>query len=100
MEQKAQHHEVKSIEERTVVGIVCVHGNVDDGGDRSHPGSFADTHVNGRDRARFLWMHNASEPPIATINYVREVSRDQLPQKVLSYAPDATGGVEVSRTYL
>jgi hypothetical protein len=90
----------KEINDRTVVGIAAVHGNVDDGGDRSWPGSFSDITVNGRVRARFLWMHNANEPPIAAINYVREVPRLELPAKVLEYAPEATGGVEISRTYL
>lgn len=100
MDYKSTPHATKEIIDRTVIGIAAVHGNVDEGGDRSHPGSFADTKVDGRDRARFLWQHNAQEPPIATINYVREISRNQLPPKVLEYAPDATGGVEISRTYL
>jgi Caudovirus prohead serine protease len=90
----------KSIDGRTVVGIVAVHGNIDDGGDRSWPGSFGDLTVDGRMRARFLWMHNAMDPPTASINYVREIPKAQLPDRVRSYAPDATGGVEVSRTYL
>lgn len=84
----------------TVVGLTAIHGNIDDGGDRSWPGSFADIKVNGRDRARFLWQHDNREPPIAAINYVREIPRADLPQEVLKYAPDATGAVEVSRTYL
>jgi HK97 family phage prohead protease len=77
-----------------------VHGNIDDGNDRSWPGSFASTAVNGRDRARFLWQHNGMEPPVAAIKDVREVGRPELPQSVLGFAPNANGGVEVTREYL
>jgi ribosome recycling factor len=97
---KEAQHFMKSIEDRTVVGLPVIHGNIDDGGDRSWPGSFSDIKVNGRDRARFLWQHNSNEPPIAAINYVREIPRSELPDTVLKFAPDATGAVEISRTYL
>lgn len=91
---------MKAADDRSVVGIPVVHGNIDAGTDRSHLGSWADTKVNGRDRARFLWNHNGNEPPIAKIDYVKEIGRDDLPEQVLIYAPEATGGVEVKRTYL
>lgn len=100
METKHSPTWTKAADDRTVVGIVAVHGNVDSGSDRSHPGSFANVKVDGRDRARFLWNHNSAEPPIAKIDSVREVSRAELPPAVLAYAPDATGGVEIARTYL
>jgi HK97 family phage prohead protease len=90
----------KEISDRTVVGIYAVHGVVDDGMDRSHPGAFADTKVNGRDRAVFLWQHDASAPPVASILSLRELTRDELPPAVLAYAPDATGAAEVTREYL
>jgi HK97 family phage prohead protease len=90
----------KEISDRLVVGIFAVHGNVDEGGDRSHPGSFANTKVAGRDRVRFLWQHNSNETPIAVVKSVRELTRDQLPETVRAYAPEATGGVEVAREYL
>jgi hypothetical protein len=99
-EYKRLPYATKEITDRTVVGIAAVHGNVDEGGDKSWPGSFADISVDGRMRAVFLWMHDSNDPPTAAINYVKEVPRASLPQKVLAYAPDATGGVEVSRTYL
>lgn len=89
----------KSIEGRTVTGIFAVHGNVDDGGDMSIPGSFAKYLNTGRKRTRFLWQHDTTNPPIASINSIREVGREELPEKVLTYAPTAMGGVEVSRTY-
>jgi phage head maturation protease len=100
IEHKTTAAATKSIEDRTVIGIAAVHGVIDSGQDRSHPGSFSDIKVNGRNRVRFLWQHNSNEPPIAAINYIREVSRDQLPEKILGLAPEATGGVEVSRSYL
>lgn len=100
MEYKNLPQFTKEIKDRTVIGIAAVHGVVDDGNDRSHPGSFASLSDGSRNRARFLWQHNGMEPPIATIDYVREVGRAELPQKVLSFAPEASGGVEISRTYL
>lgn len=90
----------KQISDRTVTGIFAVHGNIDDGGDRSWPGSFRNTEIGGRDRTVFLWQHNSMEPPVAVIKAIRELSRDQLPASVLAYAPDATGAVEVARDYL
>jgi HK97 family phage prohead protease len=100
MEYKSLPQFTKSIEGRTVTGIFAVHGNVDSGGDRSWPGTFTNTSMNGRERARFLWQHDASAPPVATIKSIREVQRSELPSSVLGFAPDATGGAEVTREYL
>ncbi len=89
-----------NVETRTVTGIFAVHGNVDSGNDMSEPGSFAKRLGDGsRDRVRFLWNHNSYNPPIASVKSVREVGRDGLPDKVLAWAPEATGGVEVTRKY-
>jgi HK97 family phage prohead protease len=88
------------IEGRTVTGIFAVHGNIDDGGDRSHPGLFGDYTVKGRPRVVHLWQHDASQPPTAKIERIFEVSKADLPPAVKLYAPDATGGVAVERTYL
>jgi hypothetical protein len=89
------------IEDRTVTGIFCVHGNIDGGGDRSHPGLFGDfTAEGGRTRAVHLWQHDAGQPPTAKIDRLFEVGRADLPAAVKLYAPDATGGVAVQRTYL
>ncbi len=99
-EYKASPHFVKEITDRTVVGLFAIHGNIDDGGDRSHPGAFSDTTIQGRMRVRFLWQHIMAEPPTASINYIKEITRADLPPKVLDYAPDATGAAEISRTYL
>jgi HK97 family phage prohead protease len=90
----------KEITGRTVSGIFAVHGNLDEGRDVSHPGLFGDFAVNGRRRARYLWQHDSFSPPTATIDALQEVPRAELPGAVLAYAPDATGGVLVTRTYL
>jgi HK97 family phage prohead protease len=100
MEFKSLPQFTKSIEDRTVTGIFAVHGNVDSGGDRSWPGTFANIAMNGRDRAKFLWQHDGQSPPTAVITGIRELSRAELPTSVLGFAPDATGGAEVTRTYL
>jgi HK97 family phage prohead protease len=92
--------QTKEVNGRTVTGIFAVHGNVDDGGDRSLAGSFDNIKVKGRDRVRFLWQHNSSEPPVATVDDIHEVGRKDLPPAVLAYAPEAMGGVEITRTYL
>lgn len=85
---------------RTVTGICAVHGNVDSGGDMSVNGSFAKGLGDGsRSRVRFLWNHNSMNPPIASVKNIQEVGRDALPEKVMAWAPDATGGVEVTRKY-
>lgn len=100
IEYKASPSFTLGIEGRTATGIYAVHGNLDDGRDRSHPGLFGDGTVDGRMRARFLWQHDSSQPPIAKIARVFEVARADLPPAVKLYAPDATGGVAVERTYL
>ncbi len=99
MERKRARHYIKSIDEatRTVTGIFAVHGNIDDGGDMSVPGSFS-KHLD-RKRVRFLWNHDSWQPPIASILSIREVGREELPPQVLEKAPEATGGVEVTRRY-
>lgn len=100
IEYKAAPAFTLGIDNRTATGIYAVHGNVDGGGDRSYPGVFGDFTANGRSRARFLWQHDSTQPPIATIDRVYEVTRADLPPAVLSYAPNASGGTAVTRTYL
>lgn len=100
MEYKSVAQNIKAIEDRTVTGIFAVHGNIDKGNDRGFPGLFGSATVGGRMHARFLWQHDASAPPIAAIKTIRDISRSELPPAVLSFAPDASGGVEVVRKYL
>lgn len=102
MEYKILPYFVKELDAktRTVTGIFAVHGNVDSGGDMSVNGSFGKRLNDGsRSRVRFLWNHNSMNPPIASVKEIREVGADELPAKVREWAPEATGGVAVTRKY-
>lgn len=91
---------IKAIEGRTVVGIASVFGNVDSADDRIWPGAFAKTLTERASKFRHLWNHDFFSPPTARLDKVAEVGRDALPEKILALAPDAMGGLEVTRTYL
>lgn len=97
---------VKSVEGRTVTGICAVFGNIDLGRDRIWPGAFAKTISEGRGRFKHLWNHGQDgwdyfvTPPIAAIRSLREVGREELPESVTAFAPEASGGLEVTREYL
>ncbi|HWQ32549.1 MAG TPA: HK97 family phage prohead protease [Blastocatellia bacterium] len=91
---------VKSIEGRAVTGVFAVFGNRDQYGDRLMPGCMTKTISEQAGRIRHLWNHDFTSPPIATVRSLRQLSRDELPETVLQYAPDATGGAEVTREYL
>lgn len=84
---------------RTRKGIAAVFGNIDSWGDRIVPGAFQKTITEGSKRVKHLWNHDFSTPPIASIVELKEVSRDELPPEVLTYAPEATGGLMVAREY-
>lgn len=105
-ERKTMPAWTKDIDGRTVIGITAVTGNVDDGGDRIIAGAFRKTIAENARRFRHLWQHGADgwdygvTPPVAAIKSIQEIGRDALPAEVLSYAPDATGGLEVGREYL
>lgn len=103
MEYKSLPSFVKSVdpETRTIVGVFAVHGNIDSYADISHPGSFRKTIAERGDRVKFLWNHDfLGGPPIAKVLGLREVGRDELPEQVLSRAPNTTGGVEITRQYM
>ena len=90
----------KTIKEREVTGICAVFGNVDEGGDRLHPGAFTKTLKEAGRRAKHLWNHDWQSPPIAVIKNLRELRREELPPEVLQLAPEATGGLSIAREYL
>lgn len=83
---------------RTVTGIASVFGVTDSDGDILHPGAFRKTLQENSRRLKFLWQHNYTEPPIAVIDSVREISAAELPGELRETG--ATGGLEVTRTYL
>ena len=87
------------VKDRTITGIASVFGNIDDYFDRMHVGSFTKTISEGRARAKHLWNHDFSRPPIASIKELREVGRDELPEMILTDTPEATGGLLVARDY-
>ena len=99
-ELKSIPSEIKNIDGSTVTGICSVMGNLDEYSDRLHPGAFMKTIQERGDRIFHLWQHDFSSPAIAIVKSIRELSRAELPPKVLQRAPDATGGVEVVREYL
>jgi len=92
--------ETKEIEGRTVKGITAVFGNIDDGGDRIHRGSFRKTIQENAVNVQHLWQHRGDEPPTAVVKELKEVGRDDLPEEVRAKYPDATGGLYVAREYL
>jgi HK97 family phage prohead protease len=100
METKSIPSAIKGVDGRTVIGIASVFGNVDDMGDRIWPGAYSKTISERATKFRHLWNHDFFSPPIAKIDTIQEVGRDALPEQVLSAAPDAMGGLEVTRTYL
>jgi HK97 family phage prohead protease len=102
MEYKILPTFTKSVEGRTVTGIFAVHGNIDSYGDISHPGSFIKTIQERGPKVMHLWNHNTdmfAGPPVAKVLGLRELNREELPEVVLQIAPQATGGVEVTREY-
>jgi HK97 family phage prohead protease len=100
MELKSIPNAVKAVEGRTVTGIASVFGNVDEQLDRIWPGAYQKTITERRSKFRHLWNHDFFMPPTASIDDIREVGRDDLPESVLSVAPEAMGGLQVTRTYL
>lgn len=100
MELKTSPNYIKAISGRVVTGIPVVHGNIDDGSDRSWNGSFTKTIAERGAQVLHLWAHNLFIPPIAKVLSIREIGREELPGAVLDVAPDATGGVEEVREYL
>jgi len=99
MERKAGH-EWKEIVDRVVTGFSSIFGNVDDGGDVIEPGAYRKTLAERGGRLRWLWQHDAGQPPIARIVEIREAERDELPAELLSQFPEASGGLLVRREYL
>lgn len=85
---------------RTAVGIYSVFGNRDTVGDVVWPGAFSKTITERGPKILHLWMHDDASPPTAKVTGLREVSIADLPEDVLAAAPDATGGLEVTRAYL
>lgn len=89
----------KTLEDRMVEGYAAVMGNVDDGGDVIHLGSFAKTLHERASRVKHLWQHDFSQPPIARIVSLDEVKTSELPSD-LRGIQGVEGGLRVVREYL
>jgi len=100
MEIKSTPQAILDVDGRTVTGIASVMGIVDDGGDVIHPGAYRKTISERSHRFRWLWQHDDRQPPIAAIQEIREIGRDELPREILERWPEATGGLWVKRRYL
>ena len=99
-ELKAAPHYTKSIDGRTVTGVFSVTGNTDAYSDIIEVGAFRKTFLERGNQVLHLWQHDCDEPPIARVESLRELRRDELPEQIRTQHPDATGGAEVTRTYL
>lgn len=100
MEYKEFTHFTKEINDRTVVGLASIIGNIDGGSDIIHKGAFKKTIKENNGRIKHLWMHDPWQPPTAVIKGLQEVGIDDLPDELKARYPDATGGLEVAREYL
>lgn len=97
---KSVRHYVKAVDGRTVGGIFSVYGVRDSQGDVTQPGSFAKTFKERGQKTLHLWQHDFRSPPIAKIDALEEITREELTDEVKDKYPEATGGAVVKRTYL
>ncbi len=86
---------------RTIVGYASVFGNIDAASDIVLPTAF-DNAIKlfkaGRSRAKLLWNHDSSQPPVGHILDLKKVGRDNLPA-VMRENSAITGALEVTRRY-
>jgi len=100
-ERKAMPMIVEGIEnEREVVALNALFGNVDEGADVLHPGAFAKTIDERFHRVRVLWQHDSWLPPIGVPMWAKEVGREELPEEVRGRFPEALGGLMTKIEYL
>ena len=100
MELKSSPAYIKEIEDRSVTGFFSVFGNKDLHGDIAQPGSFNKTLKERKGTFKHLWMHDMFSPAIAVIDELVEVGKEALPRELLKKFPDASGAMQVKRTYL
>lgn len=99
-ELKSTPQHIKTVKDRSVIGIFSVFGNADSYDDVIHPGAFTKTLAERGKKVVHLWQHDFGAPPIAVITEIRELTREQLPAELLQEHPEVTGGMEVTREYL
>jgi len=86
--------------DRVVIGFPLIMGNIDAGADIIHKGATKKTLQEQKERIKWLWGHQHTEPPIAKILSMTEVGAEELPNKVKTMHPEVTGAVKVVRVYL
>jgi len=100
-ERKALPLLVQQIEnEREVIALNALLGNVDDGFDILWPGAFAKTLAERFHRVRVLWQHDQWMPPIGVPRWAKEITREELPEEIRVAHPDALGGLLSKVEYL
>jgi len=89
-------------EQGIVEHIVAVMGNVDLGKDVIHPGAFTKTISERGLQVRVLDQHQADSVMRALGKPIelREISREELPQKLLAECPEATGALLAKTQFL
>ena len=89
-------------DEGIVEHLVTVFGVFDDGGDISHPGSFAKTLAERGGKIRVVDSHNYDSVlrVVGKPLMIKEIVREQLPPSVLSQYPEATGGLRARTQFL
>lgn len=85
---------------RQVIGFAATTGVLDLGGDITHRGAFKKTIRENKERIRHLWQHDYMNPPIAAIEEIKEVGKEDVPEALLKRAPEIDGALMVKRRYL
>lgn len=77
-----------------VEAVWAVMGNVDEGDDVIHPGSFTKTFRERKDQVNLLDNHRTDSvmSALGTVLDLRELNRSELPSELLQQYPEATGG--------
>ena len=85
MEHKTLSFEIKAIDYtgRTLEGYAAAFGNIDQVGDRIHPGAFAKTLAERGQKIKVLWQHDPTEP-IGKLVEAREDGRGLYVKAVIS----------------
>jgi HK97 family phage prohead protease len=82
--------------------VFAVFGNVDEGDDRMHPGSFAKTFQERGHKVRILDQHKTDSimRALGTPVELKELSRAELPAAITDRHPEATGGAYAKVQFL
>jgi len=93
-------NDVSTIDGRKVTGFAAIIGNIDDGHDKIYNGAFRKTIKENGGRVKHFWQHDIMMPPVANILELKEVKREDMPERLTADHPEITGGLKVVREYL